>query len=118
MPQVLSRETAFLQNASGRLKILNENILECVPLKISYDLCFLRISKVSRMLHHGLVGRGLSKWMLLYIYIHFLRIIKKRTVFFKFSFLFLMKYQIPAKEYNQSETGIGDQKLSVELWVC
>ena len=32
-------------------------ILESVPLTIIYHLYFLRVSKVSIMLHHGSVGR-------------------------------------------------------------
>ena len=34
----------------------SKSTYECVPLTISYHLCFLRIFKVSSMLHHGSLG--------------------------------------------------------------
>ena len=39
-----------------------------------------------------------------------------KFVFLSFSFLFLIKYQISATAYNQSETWIGGFEMSVELY--
>ena len=38
--------------------------------------------------------------------------------FYFFSLFFLMKYQISKIDINQSETGIGDKRLALELYVC
>ena len=38
-------------------------------------------------------------------------------VFLSFPFLFLMKIEFLQQNINQSESGIGDKKLSVELYV-
>ena len=45
-------------------------------------------------------------WLLFFI---------KEFVFLSFSFLFLIKYQVCATEFNQSETGTDDKNFSVEL---
>ena len=37
--------------------------------------------------------------------------------FYHFHFHFHFKYQIPQQNINPLETGIGDKKLSVELYV-
>ena len=52
--------TKSLMKKTELLLPLNHS-LECVPLTISYHLYFVRISKVSSMLHHGSVGRVHSK---------------------------------------------------------
>ena len=45
-------------------------------------------------------------------------IIRAKIPFLSFSFLFLMKYKFPQQNINQSERGIGEKKLSVELYAC
>ena len=81
---------------------------------------FLRIPKAWSMLHHGLVGREFkvnnTTLCLHAISWHFLLLFIKTFVFLSFSFLFLMKYQIPQQSNNQSENGIGD-KLSMESYI-
>ena len=51
----------------------------------------------------------------MYIYRYFFVDFHEKVVFLFFSFLFLMKYQLSATEYNQSKTGSGDKNLSLEL---
>ena len=91
---------------------------EFVPLTISYHVYFLRISKVSSMLHHRTVGKIRCKECYLHILsLHFLLLFIKKYVFLSFSFLFLLSIELPQKNSHRSETGIGDKKLSVELYV-
>ena len=79
------------------------NTKKCVSLTISYHQYFLRISKDWSMLHHGSVGRVQSKegyfmftWAFFGIFLFFFI---KKMFFISFSFVFVMKYQISAKEY-------------------
>ena len=71
------------------------------------------------MLHHESVGQVQSKecyFMFTYTFLTFY-CFHLKIVFLSFSFLFLTKIEYPQIDFNQSETGIGDTKLPVELYV-
>ena len=55
------------------------------------------------------------------IYIYFLCIfccfLSKNMCFYHFHFFFCWSIELPQKNSHRSETGIGDKKLSVELYV-
>ena len=53
---------------------------------------------------------------LLILFWHFI-VFHLKIVFLSFSFLFLTKIEYPQIDFNQSETGVGDTKLPVELYV-
>ena len=71
----------------------------CIPLAISDQLYFLRLSKVWSMLHHGSVGRVQIKNATLsvmssdifYAFFSYFLVFIMKFVFLSFSFLFLMK---------------------------
>ena len=79
---------------------------ECVPLTISYHLYFLRISKVSSMLHHGSMGQAHSKEC------YFCYFLSKNFCFYPFHFLFWWSIKFPQQNINQSVIETGDNKLS------
>ena len=84
---------------------------------ISYHLNFFRIFKVWSMLHHGSVGRVQCKeccYVFTFTLLAFFVVYHQKKLWSSFSFLFLMRY--PQQHTNQSEIGIGDKKLSVELY--
>ena len=77
----------------------------CVPLTITYHLYFLRISKVSSMLHHRSLGRVHSKeYYFIFTYTLFSVFCcfsSKSLCFYHFHFHYfiLMKYWVSATEY-------------------
>ena len=82
------------------------------------SIYLLRLSTVWTMLHHGSVWLVRKKMLLnnfMYFFGIFLLFFITEFVLLSFSFLFLIKYQISAKNINQSETWIGDFQLSAEL---
>ena len=108
--QVFYRDAVLKNFTHGRV-----SFEECVPLTISCHLHFLRISKVSSMLHHGPVGR---------VHIKECYFIFICTFLFFFFLLFFIKkkcfwwiIEFPQQNIKQSETGIGDNKVSLELYV-
>ena len=86
---------------------------------ISYRQYFFRISKVLSMLHHGSVGKFTVNNATLYLKTlswHFLLFfIKKICVFIIFISFFDEVSNFSQQNINQLETGIDDEKLSVEL---
>ena len=93
---------------------------ECVPLTISPHLYFLRISKISSMLHHGSVGQAHSKECYFNFTCNFLTLFcyfsSKNLCFYRFHFLFWWSIKFPQQNINQSVTETGDKKLSLELY--
>ena len=89
---------------------------ECVPLTISYHLYFLRISKVSSMLHHGSVWQAHSKECYFNFAYNFLALfcyfLSKNFCFYPFHFLFWWSIKFPQQNINQSVIETGDDKLS------
>ena len=80
-------------------------LIECVPLTISCHLYFLRISKVSSMLHCGFSVKSAT------LYLHILSCFffffhQKYRVFIIFILLWSVKF--PQQNISQSEIGIGD----------
>ena len=71
--------------------------------------------------HRSIVEPNICPGMLMVFYIfvcffaNFLLFFIRIFVFLSFAFFFFMKYQI-FETVNQPETGIGDQKLSAELY--
>ena len=60
-------------------------ITECVPLTISFQLYFLRISKVWSMLHHGSMGQVQSKeyyFMVRYTFVAFFVVFHQKICVF------------------------------------
>ena len=96
------------------IKYLNVNFWVCVPPIISYYLYFLRVSKVSSMYTTCQWGKFRVKNATFHI--TFLAFSKK-LCFYQFHFLFWWSNKFSQQNINQSETGIGDKKLSVELCV-
>ena len=100
--------------------LLLNSPLECVPLTISYYLYFLRISKVWSMLYHGSVGPVQSKnsyFMFTYtLFGIFCCFSSKKMCFYNFHDFFRWNIKFPQQNINQSETGIGHKKLSMELY--
>ena len=81
---------------------------------------FPQISKVWSMLYHRSVRRVQSKqcsslFTDTFFGIFLFLFIKKLV--YHFTFFFLASIKFPQQNINQSETGIGDMKLSVELYV-
>ena len=94
--------------------------LECVPRTISYHLYFLRICKVWSMLHQGQWNEFRIKKAILCLYILFSLFFSffiKKLCFYYFHFFSWWSIKFPQQNINQSETRIGDEKLSVELYV-
>ena len=107
-----------------------QNFNECqefCSLAVSHQLCFLRISKVRSMLHHGLVGPVQSKECLLlmvtYTFFAFFFCCccccfsSRNLCFYHFHFFFWWSTKLLQLHINQSETGIGHKKLSVDLYL-
>ena len=92
--------------------------MECATLTISYHQYFLHISKVLNMLHHGSMGRDHSKdknatlYIYTYTFLAFFCCFSSKN---SFSF-FQRSVKFPEQNINQSETRIGDKKLSMELY--
>ena len=88
---------------------------------ISYHLYFLGIPKVWSILQQGSVGRVHSKecyFIFTYTFLAFCCCFSLKNVcFFHFHFLFWWSIEFLQQNINQSETWIGDKKLSVELYV-
>ena len=85
---------------------------------------FLRIFKVSSMLHHGSVGRVHSKecyftfkytFLAFSFFVYFFFCFPLKKCVFVIFIFFLISIELPQQDINQSETGIGDNKLSAEL---
>ena len=93
---------------------------ECVPLTITFHLYFLRIPKVSGMLHHGSLEWVHSKerYFILHTrFWHFLIVFHQKIwVFIIFILFSWWSIEFLQQNINQSETGIGDKKQSVELY--
>ena len=71
------------------------------------------ISKVLNMLHHGSVGLVFTYTFLAY----FCRFWSKKLCFYHLHFFIWWSIEFLKQNINQSETGIGDKKLSVEPYV-
>ena len=79
---------------------------------------FVRIFKVSSMLYHGPVGRVHSKkyyFIFTYSSLAFF-VFRQKICFYHFRLFFWWSVEFPQQNINQSETKIGDEKLSVELY--
>ena len=91
---------------------------------ISYHLYFLHISNVWSMSHHGSVGQVQSKECYFMFKYSFLAFVLVAVVFHQkigvFLFPFLFFDEVPHFHnrifISQSETGIVDKNLSVELY--
>ena len=82
---------------------------------ITYKI--FRNSKVWSILYHGSVGwvKSTECYMFTYTFWAFFIIFHKRFCFFlSFSFLFWWSIKYPQQNINQRETGIDDQRLSLE----
>ena len=91
---------------------------ECVPLTISYYLHFPRICKAWSMFHHGSLGWVLSKeyyFVFTYNFLTFFFCFSSK-IFFDFYSFFWQSIKFPQQNINQSETGIGDMKLSLAMY--
>ena len=104
-----SRKQLFIKIIIGshfhKSKIITK---ECVPLTISYHLCFFRVFKVWSMLYRGSEGRVLKKGCYLMFWCTFLSLFScfhhKIFVFIIcIFFVFLTKYQISATEFLTSQ---------------
>ena len=96
-----------------KLCLLQVFYFEVCFLAISNQPYFLRLSKVWSMLHYGSVERVQSQNNEChYIFIN--------IIFWHFFVLFVKAWSIkfPQQNITQSEIGIDDKKLSVELHVC
>lgn len=78
------------------------------------------IFKVWSMLHHRLMVRVLSKecWsMFTRNFWHFLVVVRQKNCLCQFHFFFFWwSINLPKQNTNQPEPGIGDKKLSMELY--
>ena len=98
------------------ISILNA-LTGCVPPTISFHLYFLRISKVSSMLHHGSVGQVQSKeyyFKFIYTFVTFLLLFFIKKLCFIIFISFKFKFKFLQQNINQSETGTDEKKLSVQ----
>ena len=95
-------------------------LFKYVSLIISYQLYFFRISKVWNMLHHGSVDEFRVKNASLCLHTlltFFIAIHQKICVFIIFiSFFDEVSTEFPQQNINQSEIGIGENKLLVKLY--
>ena len=112
----------FLLKAPSQIfdQILNT---ECASLTISSQLYFLRVSAVWSLSYHGSVGEFRIKNPTLGVFYKFICIFfcfssLKCVCFCHFHFFFCCQsIKFPQLNINESETGICDNKLSVELYV-
>ena len=72
------------------------------------------------MFHHGSLGQVLSKeyyFVFTYNFLtFFLFCFSSKVFFFDFYFFFRQSIKFPQQNINQSETGIGDMKLSPAMY--
>ena len=97
-------------------------ILRVCSIGIFLYLCYLRITKVWSMLHHGSVGWVQGKECSFFVHIYFFGIFllflyQKSCAVIIFITFFLLLTKFLQQNINQSETEIGNKKLAVELHV-
>ena len=103
------------------IEVVKETPNKSVPLVSSYPLYFLRISKVSNMLHHVTMERLRiieCYFIFRYTFLGFFCCFSwKNWCFYHFHFFFWLSIKLPQPNINQSETEIADNKLSAKLYV-
>ena len=97
-------------------------ILRVCSIGIFLYLCYLRITKVWSMLHHESVGwvqgKECSFFVHIYFFWHFFVVFtSKKLCSYHFHYFFLLRTKFLQQNINQSETEIGNKKLTVELYV-
>ena len=130
--KVIPRRNAINKNVCWGLYEYQWEWIECVSLKISYHLYLLRISYLS---YECVTSTGQrSKFrvknaticlqilffycfslLFLLFFTFFLMFFIKKLCFYYFDFFFWRSIKFLQQNINQSEAGIGDKKLTMEM---
>ena len=118
--KVIPRRNAINKNICWGLYEYQWECIECVSLKISYHLYLLRISYLS---YECVTSTGQrSKFRvknaticLQILFFLLLLIFIKKLCFYYFDFFFWRSIKFLQQNINQSEAGIGDKKLTMEM---